>query len=121
METTSAFRKQSSLIWWTIVYVLLIGGVLAAMFWARDSAIRQLSSPQSLADWRAWREDVRQQQTQTGPVERRVPKSDEPPALVLWRDYFRVLVAGAVLFTSALYWVIAWFVTGMIRGAGFAT
>jgi hypothetical protein len=115
METTLASRKQTWLVWWAITYVLLIVSVVATMFWARGSAIRQLSSPQSLAAWQAWREDVRRQQTQAGPVERRVPKSDEPPALVLWRDYFGVLVAGAVLFTSALYWVIAWFVTGMLR------
>jgi hypothetical protein len=93
---------------------MLVSGVVATMFWARGTAIRDLSSPQSLADWRTWREDVRQQQSQAGPVERRVPKSEEPPALVLWRDYFGVLVSGAVLFISALYWVIAWFVRGMM-------
>jgi hypothetical protein len=93
---------------------MLIGGIAITMLWTRESKIRELSSPQSLADWRTWREDVRQQLTQGGPVERRMPKSEEPPALVLWRDYFGVIVAGAVLFTSVLCWVIAWFVMGMM-------
>jgi hypothetical protein len=93
---------------------MLIGGVATTMLWTRESIIRELSSPQSLADWRFWREDVRQQQAQGGAVERRVPKSEEPPALVLWRDYFGVIVAGAVLFASVLYWVVAWFVMGIM-------
>jgi hypothetical protein len=44
-----------------------------------------------------------------------VPKSTEPPALVLMRDYFIVSLVGAILFTTVLYWVIAWFVMGILR------
>ena len=52
------------------------------------------------------------------PVQRRVPKSAEPPALVLTRDHFGVILSGAVLFSSLLYWVVAWFVMGMVQGGG---
>jgi hypothetical protein len=31
------------------------------------------------------------------------------------RDYFGESLVGAVLFTSVLYWVIAWFIMGMLR------
>ncbi len=101
-------------LWWTVGYVMLIGVVAATMFSVRQSAISQLSSPESISDWQAWREDVREQQLHKGPVERRVPKSDEPPALVLMRDFFGVLTVGALLFSSMLYWVIAWFITGIV-------
>jgi hypothetical protein len=74
-----------------------------------------LATPRSVEQWQEWREDVRQQQTKPGPVHRRVPKSFEPPALVLMRDYFGVSLFGAIMFTTVLYWVIAWFVTGMLR------
>jgi hypothetical protein len=97
-------------------YVVLLGTVVGTMFWMRQSAVADLSSPKSISDWQAWREDVREQQTNRGPVERRVPKSDEPPELVLMRDYFTVLMLGAILFSSMLYWVMAWFVTGIFRG-----
>lgn len=99
--------------WWIVGYVTLLCIVLVSMFVARDRAIARLSTPKSLADWQAWREDVRRQQDQPAPVERRVPKSGEPPALVLMRDYFAVSLFGAVLFASALYWVMAWFVIGV--------
>ena len=73
-----------------------------------------MSSPESISAWQAWRGDVFDEQSQPGPVERRVPNSDEPPALVLMRDYFPVLMIGALVFISMPYWIIAWFVTGMI-------
>jgi hypothetical protein len=44
-----------------------------------------------------------------------VPNSAEPPALVLMRDYFVVSLAGAILFSTVLYWITAWFVTGILR------
>ncbi len=102
--------------WWIVGYAALLGLILVAMFRARDRAITQLSTPESLAQWQAWREDVRKQQA-AGPVQRRVPKSAEPPALVLMRDHFAVSLGGAVLFGTALYWVIAWFTTGILNDA----
>ena len=103
--------------WWIIGYAALVGAVVAAMIWARRSTVAQLSSPKSISDWQAWREDVReQQQLHSGPVKRRVPKSDEPPALTLLRDYFTVMMVGALLFSSMLYWVLAWFITGIFIG-----
>ena len=100
--------------WWIVGYAAMSCVIVWLMVAARDRAIQQLSTPQSLAQWQAWREDVRQQQTERGPVQRRVPKSSEPPALVLMRDYFAVSLVGALLFSTALYGVIAWLVTGMM-------
>jgi hypothetical protein len=97
-----------------IGYVALLSLVVGSMFWVRHTALTQLSAPQSIADWESWREDVRREETIPGPVQRRVPKSDEPPALVLMRDYFVVSFVGAVFFTSILYWIMAWFVTGAL-------
>jgi hypothetical protein len=100
--------------WWTVGYVGLVGVILVAMLRMRHSTVAQMSEPTSIADWQAWRADVSEQQSRRGPVERRVPKSEQPPALVLMRDYFTVLMIGALLFSSMLYWIIAWFVTGLV-------
>ena len=102
-------------IWcWLIGYVVIAGAVASGLFWVRRGVLATFSTPESRADWQSWREDVRRQKTNPGPVERRVPKSDEPPALVLMRDYFGVSFAGAVFFTSLLYWIVAWFITGAL-------
>jgi hypothetical protein len=94
---------------------LLIAVVTWSLISARKWALAELATPQSINDWQAWREDVREQQSQPGPVRRRIPKSVEPPGLVLMRDYFGVALAGAIVFTSVLYWVIAWLVTGILQ------
>ncbi len=99
-----------------IGYVALMGAVVGAMISERQNVLTESSTPTSLADWQAWRADVQQQQTNPGPVERRVPKSNEPPALVLMRDYFAVSIVGATFFTSLLYWIVAWFITGALGG-----
>ena len=74
-----------------------------------------MTKPESTAAWESWREDVRADQDRPAPVQRRVPKSVEPPALVLTRDYFGVIARrSAVSSAACLYWVIAWFVTGIV-------
>ena len=100
---------------WVSGYVVILALIVAALFQARRTAVRQLSTPSSVANWQKWRDDVRRAQDHPGPVQRRVPKSSEPPALVLMRDYFAVSLVGAILFCSTLYWVIAWFVSGALQ------
>jgi hypothetical protein len=98
-------------------YLLLLGAIVWSLVEARNWAFAELDTPESLRDWESWREDVRQQDQQAGPVRRRVPKSAEPPALVLMRDYFAVSLVGAVLFMTLLYWVIVWFVYGILHSS----
>src|SRR5262245_29150459 len=105
---------KSWLRWWLAAYLLVAASVIGAMFYVRQSAFATYSSPESIADWRAWKSDVEHQQTNPGPVQRRVPDSNEPPALVLMRDFFAVSLVGAVFFTSLLYWILAWLITGAL-------
>lgn len=98
-------------------YVLLLGAILWSLIAARKWALAELATPESIRQWEAWREDVWQQDQRPGPVRRRVPKSAEPPALVLMRDYFAVSLVGAVLFMTLLYWVVAWFVYGILHSS----
>jgi hypothetical protein len=107
-------RRTNWLWWWIAAYIALAGGVVGGMFWMRQAVLSEFATEEASANWRAWREDVRQQQTNPGPVERKVPKSVEPPALVLMRNYFVVSLVGAVFFTSLLYWVMAWFISGAL-------
>ena len=106
-------RTSRRWLWWIAGYILLAGAVAGTMFWLRQSSVPGWSSKESISDWQQWRSDVESQQEKRGPVKRDVPKSEEPPALVLMRDFFGVMLAGALLFTSMLYWILAWFLTGI--------
>ena len=104
--------------YWGAGYLVLLAAVVWWLFQSREWARTELAKPESTAAWEAWREDVRANQDRPAPVQRRVPKSAEPPALVLTRDFFGVILGGALLFSSLLYWVVAWFVMGMVQGGG---
>jgi hypothetical protein len=99
--------------WWIIGYALLMFTVVVAMLKSREWTLARLSTPESIADWQKWRDDVDEKRV-PGPVERRTPRSVEPPALVLMRDHFTVSIIGAIVFTTAFYWVSAWFITGVL-------
>jgi hypothetical protein len=96
-------------------YVLFAALLVAGMLIARQSIVPELSSSQSQADWNAWRAEAARQDGTHGPVQRAVPKSPEPPMLVLLRDYFPACVLGLLLPLSALYFVIAWMACGIMR------
>lgn len=100
--------------WWFAGYIVLVGAIVGTMLWWRHSTIPELSTEKSISDWQEWKEArVQAEKSQTGPVHLRAPKSDEPPELVLMRDYFGVLIIGALVFTSLLYWILVWFLNGI--------
>jgi hypothetical protein len=118
MTTQRAVLRRVRLSNCLVVAIAGYIGLIAAVCWslatARQWALAQLATPESIRQWEAWRDDVRRQESEPGPVRHRVPKSAEPPALVLMRDYFFVSLVGAVLFTTLLYWLIAWLVRGIL-------
>jgi hypothetical protein len=96
-------------------YLVFAAALIAGMLIARQSIVPELSSSQSQADWNAWRAEAARQDGTHGPVQRAVPKSQEPPMLVLLRDYFPACVLGLLVPLSALYAVIAWMACGILR------
>lgn len=97
---------------WLVGYAALIAAVVVSLVELRRGAIDPARRTASQQDWQAWREDVPKLNAQ-GTVRRGVPKSAEPPRLVLLRDHFPVLLTAAVVFASLLYAALAL----MIRGA----
>lgn len=102
---------------WIVGYLVLIVAIVWSVSAARQWALTQLATPESTAEWEAWREDVRAQQDRPSPVQRRVPKSAEPPALVLTRDYFAVVMCAAIFFSTLLYWILAWLLAGTLASS----
>jgi hypothetical protein len=107
---TSPFRFSVP---WFLAYIAVVAFVLGGLFYGRAKALATYGTLAAQADWNQWRDDVRKDAKTSASVERRVPKSAEPPALVLMRDYFLVCLVGAVLLTSVLF---ATFMV-LIRGA----
>jgi hypothetical protein len=108
---------------WLAGYVLLMAGLAAAMFAAQASVIATYDTPQARAEWEAWRAAAKKQSVDNqtgveGPVQRKVPKSAEPPALVLMRDYFGVCLAGSLFFSSLLFGVTMIVVRGALSAPG---
>ena len=84
---------------------------------ARADWLQQWDRPEAQAEWEEFRSDMRQQSGRDGPVQRKVPKSAEPPIRVWLRDYFQLAVAAWVLFMGVLGGVFSLFVAGVLRGS----
>jgi len=98
---------------WLLAYVVVIASVIGGVMYGRSEALKVYGSNEAQAEWDTWREDAKKLADGAGPVKRRVPKSPQPPALVLMRDYFAVCLGGAVLLSTVLF---ATFMV-LVRGA----
>lgn len=74
----------------------------AVLLRSRDSWLGEFARPEARSDWDAFRHDMKRQSGRDGPVQRKVPRSVEPPALVWLRDYFALAVTAWLLFTGVL-------------------
>lgn len=92
------------LVAWLVGYVLFVALIVGALGQARRWALVELDRPAARAEWERWRteEEARAAESEA-PVVRRVPKSAEPPILVILRDNFVGVVASCVLMGSFLY------------------
>ena len=100
---------------WFMAYCAIIALVVGGVGYMRNVAMAVYGTPQAQTEWDTWREDVKELEKQPYPVKRRVPKSTEPPALVLMRDYFGVCVMVAVVLSSVLFGTFMVLVRGAMR------
>lgn len=81
----------------------------------RETRLQELSKPGIQADWEGFREDMRAQSGRAGPVQRKVPRSAEPPELVWLRDYPVLAVVAWVTFAGVLGGFLALVIAGLVR------
>ena len=102
--TAAAPKKLSAgLLLWLAAYALVMVALAATLVYARRQVVAQLSSPQALADWQAWKAETERQAKQPGASARRPVRSDEPPALVLLRDHFAPIMALSLTVATFLF------------------
>ena len=95
--------------------LLLRSGGTAGLWYGRQWSARTLGNASAQSQWEDFRQEVASQAQQGGPVQRQVPRSLEPPALVLLRDHFGSCLMLAVLIASALFATLTFFIGGVAR------
>lgn len=86
----------------------------------RALRLADVSSPEAQEQWDAFRDDMRQHTGHNGPVQRKVPRSVEPPELVWLRDYLPLAVVAWVTLAGAMGGFVAAIVIGMTNRASAA-
>lgn len=101
---------------WTLAagYAVLLIAIIAALLAVRHRVLAPDRRAAAQAAWETWRRDV-EAARKAGKTRRRLPPSDEPPAVVLLRDYFLTCTIIALVLASAVYGSFAFFVTGAAR------
>ncbi|MCA9147068.1 MAG: hypothetical protein H6821_10750 [Planctomycetaceae bacterium] len=102
-----------------LLYVAFLGTLIVSLVVARERVMKSDGSATAQQDWQKWRTEVERQRAGNGPVVRRVPKSAEPPSLVLLRDHFATSLTILVVLSSALYFTLAIMFRGALAGPSF--
>lgn len=103
---------------WLVAYAVLLAAVVGAMVRVRSDVAKVFGTQAAQAEWNTWRADAKQLSDGAGPVKRRVPKSVEPPALVLMRDHFAVCLGLALLLSTVLFGTFMFFARGALSSSG---
>ena len=96
-----------------LVWLAVLAGPPLVLLRVRDARLAEVSRPEARADWEAFRAAMREESDRDGPVQRKVPKSVEPPELVWLRDYFWLAVAAWVVLGGTLGGFLAIAVLGV--------
>lgn len=110
-----AYRPQPSDFAWLALYLAMLASIVLGLYYGRQRAFAVYGTQEAQQDWNAWRDDAKK--LEDGPVSRRMPKSGEPPALVLMRDYFGICLAIAVALSSVLFGTFVFLVRGALLGS----
>lgn len=93
-------------------YLTLIVAGVVTLKTIQQWSLTEMSTAESRSQWENWREETVRQSTGDGPVQRRVAKSEEPPMLVLLRDYFSLIAGLLVVIGTLLYGLLVMMVKG---------
>jgi hypothetical protein len=97
----------------------LVAPPVAFLRW-REGRLATLAEPSAQENWDAFREDMRRQSGPTGPVQRKVPRSAEPPERVWLRDYPWLAVTAWVTFAGVLGGCLGLLLLGSLTGTNMA-
>lgn len=114
--TAPASRRLTLVV--LLIWLVAMAAPPAVLARWRATRLAELADPAVQANWTAFRDAMRTQTDRSGPVQRKVPKSVEPPELVWLRDYFWLAVAAWVVLGGVLGGFLAIVVVGATTGRG---
>ena len=89
---------------WLVVYLATIAALVFIILETRQRTLASFDTDEQRGYWTHWKSEAQQVgQSHKNPVEHPEPKADEPPALLLMRDHFPVVMTAGVLFGSLLF------------------
>jgi len=107
------YRRQKIGLAWLAAYLITTGIIVWSVYLVRARTMQSLNTPEARAAWEEWRQAAANS-SHEGPVQRKTPSSPEPPGLVLMRDHFGVMLAAAIVFGSALFAIMMFFIRGAL-------
>ena len=81
----------------------------------RDGWLQALARPEAQVQWDEFRQEMAKQTGRDGPVQRKVPRSAEPPSRVWLRDFFALAVGAWVTFAGVVGALVALLFVGATR------
>ena len=99
---------------WFVGYLITMAAIVYGMISLRNKQLDGNHSASTQADWQEWRHEAERQSTGKGPVQRRVPKTLDPPIIILFSGNFAVILIFSLLFGSAFYFILYFFVHGTL-------
>ena len=89
---------------WLIVYLVTITALVLTILDVRQTTLASHGTDEKQQHWAEWKTEAPQVgRSHKNPVEHPEPKAEEPPALILMRDHFAVVIGGGLLFGSLLF------------------
>ena len=108
-------KASAGTVIWLLMYVAMLAAVIGGMVHMRGVAMEVYGTREAQSEWDAWRDDAQKMADDPSVVQRRAPKSVQPPALVLMRDYFAVCLGGAIVLSSVLFGTFMVLVRGAMQ------
>ena len=101
---------------WLALYIAMVAAIVIGFRRGRAFADARYSSPTAQTNWDQWRDDVQEYvDKKEGPTERKVPKSDRSPAIVLMDDYYEACLVFSIVLSSALFVTIMFVTNGAMK------
>lgn len=104
-----------------VLWLAILVGPPAYLLRHRTAWLASLEQPQAQARWDEFREAMRGQTGHAGPVQRKVPKSAEPPLRVWLRDYAWLAITAWVVLGGTLGLFTGLLALGATAGGGAAS